>query len=244
MGDVPGAAEGSAAATTTATTTGPTGTPPASALSTAGVTTATAADSAAQTPPAQTSALTDAGKEAPKTGDQNTQTEEGKEGDAKPPVQVAPESYTDFKTPEGWTLDPKVDSTFKELAKANNLTQEAAQKFIDLALNQRVSQQQDLANGWEAFRQTKLTEAKADPDIGGQNWGKALGQAGAFINSLPAPRADALRAVLALTGAGDMAPVIYAFAQAGKAISESSYVGGGSPAPKQSTAELMFPGLK
>lgn len=90
----------------------------------------------------------------------------------------APESYADFKMPEGVNLLPESAEAVKEFAKANNMTQEAAQGMVDmyaqkvmpaLAKAQEAAWQKQV-DGWK----TEATKAHGKEGIEAAN--KALGR--------------------------------------------------------------------
>src|SRR5215469_13319641 len=47
------------------------------------------------------------------------------------PAEGAPEKYSDFKVPEGYQLDPEVNTKASDLFKSMGLSQDSAQKLVD-----------------------------------------------------------------------------------------------------------------
>ena len=77
------------------------------------------------------------------------------EGEPKPegdtPAEGAPEAYADFKLPEGMPVDPDFLDTAKAVFKGAGLSQEKAQKLVDLVVerDKRVEKAQfDQADAW------------------------------------------------------------------------------------------------
>jgi hypothetical protein len=82
----------------------------------------------------------------------------------------APEVYADFVMPEGLTLDPELTTDFKEIAKADNLSQEKAQKYVDAA-SKLVQKTIKTFQDQHAERIAQWAEqVKADPVVGGRNY--------------------------------------------------------------------------
>ena len=154
--------------------------------------------------------------------------------------------YGDFKLPEGVTVDPESLKPATELFAETGLSQEQAQKFIDLAMaresaaaHRGVQAFVDLQNQW-------VSEIKADPDIGGDRLKASLASAGRAIDRLNVP---GLREALNFTGAGNHPAVVKAFVRLGQMISEDRFRPGGAPPgrrsrdrrPKSSTTAIPEP---
>ena len=95
--------------------------------------------------------------------------------------------YGEFKLPEGVTADPDLLKPATELFAETGLSQEQAQKFIDLAMARETAAAHrgvqafvDLQNQW-------VSEIKADPDIGGDRLKASLASAGRAIDRLNVP---------------------------------------------------------
>jgi hypothetical protein len=152
----------------------------------------------------------------------------------------APDKY-EFKAPEGHTYDPQILSAFSETAKSLNLTQEAAQQFLD-SMAPAVAQRQQAQI--EAIRTEWVSKANSDAEIGGDQMPQRLSVARKALDAFGTPE---LRELLNESGLGNHPEIIRAFYRAGKAISEDTYVGGsagsGKPAPKDfgQTAAALYP---
>lgn len=87
---------------------------------------------------------------------------------------AAPESYADFKAPEGVELNGAVVDSFKGIAKKLNLSQEKAQAVIDEITPVMVSQQVEFINKVSG---QWLEKAKKDAEIGGSNYDASIQRA-------------------------------------------------------------------
>lgn len=105
---------------------------------------------------------------------------------AEPP---APIQYADFTLPEGTTLDPERLGKFKEIAGTGQVRQDVAQSLINLYLeeNQRMATEiqkqaeQHQRDVWNKLNDTWKTEARNDPQIGGNRFDTSLSRAKAVI---------------------------------------------------------------
>ena len=173
---------------------------------------------------------------APVEGAQEVKAEAATD-DAKPAG--APEVYEDFKVPEGKTLQPDFLDDLKAAAKELNLSQDAAQKLVDLALarGDKGQAQADAMKAkaiadWEA-------QVKADQEIGGDKLDVNLGVAKTALKEFGTPE---LKHLLDETGLGSHPEVIKFFVKAGKAISQDNVVTGKAPAPggRRDLAQALY----
>jgi hypothetical protein len=176
----------------------------------------------------------------------------------KPPAEPpkAPETYADFKLPEGAAVNADVlkDATaiFKEL----NLPQDAAQKLVDLyikdttkAAEAPANAYKDMIAGWRNDVLKDPTLASGDnlrPDVA-ENIGKlkaTLGDRAAI---------DRFNEVMNMSGLGNHPAIVSALNTWGKALAEGKHVEGKGPSPlgqvasgtkeRPSVAKAMFPNL-
>lgn len=89
------------------------------------------------------------------------------DGEKKDQPEGAPESYEDFKAPEGLKYDDQVIGAFKEVAKETNLTQAQAQNFLDkvapVIAQRQMDQVAEISKQW-AERSRSDKELSADWD--------------------------------------------------------------------------------
>lgn len=189
-------------------------------------------------PTTDTTILSDAAPADPSVSRDATQAEPPKTEEPKP---VVPEKY-EFKAPEGQELDAAQIEAFSPVAKELGLTQDQAQKLVDLqaqfaksqgeAMNVQIAKMHE---GWQA-------EARTDKEYGGPQFEANVGLASKALDAYGTP---ALRKALNDTGMGNHPELIRAFVRVGKAMSEDKLVSGnagGTGAPK-TPAERLFPHL-
>lgn len=149
-----------------------------------------------------------------------------------------PEAYADFVMPEGVTLDKAQVEAFAPIAKELGLTQEQAQKLVDL---QAAKVQADMAAADATIAQW-AEEAKADPEIGGAKWDGTLKAAQAAYVSVATPK---LREMLDTTGFGNHPEVIRMFAAIGSKLGlDKTPPAGTDPARGQRSLEERLYGPK
>lgn len=129
----------------------------------------------------------------------------------------APDKY-EFKAPEGRNFDNEVISSFSEIAKELNLSQDSAQKMLDKVGSKMVERQQaHLA----AISQEWAQASQADKEFGGDNIQSNLAVAKKALDAFGTPE---LRSLLNESGLGNHPELIRFFYRAGKSISEDQYV--------------------
>lgn len=164
---------------------------------------------------------------------------EGKPEGDKQVVEGAPEKYADFTAPEGATLAPELVTEASALAKELNLSQDKAQKVVELAAKQTA---QTLKAGTEAYQSVRAAwgeATKADPEFGGDKLAESLATARASMEATTTP---ALRELLAKTGLGDNAEVIRHFLKIAPAFAQDKHVPGGkAPGAAKSAAKVLYP---
>ena len=155
-------------------------------------------------------------------------------GDA--PAEGAPEAYADFKLPEGMPVDSDFLDTTKAVFKEAGLSQEKAQKLVDLVVerDKRVEKAQfDQADAW-AKEFMKSPTAKEDLSY--------AAKAREFCT-------PGVREMLKDPRIGNNPEILATFAKIGRMLSEDSMVEAGARggASEKSAAEVIFgdmPGLK
>ena len=190
------------------------------------------------TPPAaDTTAPPDAGQQgAPATAsaDNPPAADAKPEGD-KPEGDDKPAEYEPFTRPEGLGVDEELLGEFKAEAKRLNLSQEDAQKFVDLQAKALAKQTEQLAN----VRAQWAEQTKTDKEFGGEALSENLGVAKKALDTFATPE---LRKLLNESGLGNHPEVIRTFLRVGKAISEDGRVVSGlKAATSADPAKRLFP---
>ena len=173
--------------------------------------------------------------DAAKNDEGNPKSDEPTKTEAKPGV---PEKY-EFKAPEGMTLDEGAVKAFEPLAKELGLTQESAQKLVDLYATQKAADAKALADSWTKQQQTWNGELAADKEFGGAAFNTSKNQANAVLQKFSTP--DEIKAIEAM-GLGSFPPFVKALARMGKAMGEDSFVKGANTTPPKSPEDILYGG--
>lgn len=109
-----------------------------------------------ETPPAVPSE----GKEPPKDPkpDDEEKPKDGEEEESK--GEGAPEAYEPFKVPEGVSYDDEAAKEFGDLAKELNLTQEQAQKLVDVYAKKQTAQHEALTDHLNKMKESWVGDVK------------------------------------------------------------------------------------
>lgn len=151
----------------------------------------------------------------------------------------APEAYADFTLPEGYEMDGEILESFKGLAKELNVSQEKAQKFIDLQTQLATKQAEAYQAAVVAQGQQWAAEIKNDPQLGGENYDKSVASA---VKVIQAFGDESLSHLLNESGLGNH-PALFKFChRISAAISEDKFVMPGSQTdtPKEMTIVDAF----
>ncbi|HCQ7275347.1 TPA: peptidase [Citrobacter freundii] len=172
-------------------------------------------------------------EEKPADGDKP---EEEKPDDKEQKPEGAPEKY-EFKPAEGQELDTAALEQFEPIARELNLTNEQAQKMVDLygtKIMPMVQQQQ--AEAWQKTTEQWAADVKADKEIGGD---KLTGNLSAAQRALAQFGTPELKEYLEGTGLGNHPELVKAFIKIGKAMSEDGMVDGSNQG-QRSAAEVLY----
>lgn len=179
----------------------------------------------------------DKGSESQKTEEElaadKAKTEEA-EKNKKP--EGAPEKY-EFKPAEGQELDTSALEQFEPIARELNLTNEQAQKMVDLygtKIMPMVQQQQ--AEAWQKTTEQWAADVKADKEIGGDKLTANLSSAQRALDLFGSPE---LKEYLEGTGLGNHPELVKTFIKIGKAMSEDGMVSG-KETGQRSAAEVLY----
>lgn len=157
-----------------------------------------------------------------------------KEGEKKP--EGAPEKY-EFSAPEGTELDKAAVEQFEPIARELNLSQEQAQKLVDLygskVMPQLMKQQ---AESWQKQVADWGTAAKEDKEIGGDKFGANLEKAKQAMGTFATPE---LREFLESSGMGNHPEMIRLMVKVGAAMSEDNLVTSNEKG-QRSAADVLY----
>ncbi|HGO4162715.1 TPA: peptidase [Serratia marcescens] len=150
-------------------------------------------------------------KDAKEKADKEAAEKAGKE--KKP---EAPEKY-EFTPPEGQELDANALAVFEPIAKELGLSQEQAQKLVDIY--PQIQQQQ--AEAWSKQVADWGEQVKADKEIGGDKFNASVGAAQRALDQFGNTE---LREYLNASGLGNHPALVRFCAKVGKAMAEDSFV--------------------
>lgn len=94
-----------------------------------------------------------------------------------------PEKYEAFKLPEGATFEGPPLETFSALAKEAGLSQELAQKFVDMHLGFLGQQQEGYLAAMQEQEKTWGQELLNDPEIGGAKYDESVSKANRVLKT-------------------------------------------------------------
>lgn len=137
----------------------------------------------------------------------------------------APESYAEFKVPEGVSVSESQLEAATPVFKDLGLSQEAAQKLVDL----QVKNFQDQQAAWVETSKQWQDELKKDPDIGGAAFNDNVERARALVDRvLGKEDAQDLRELFQ-QGYGNFPPLFRFVVRLANAVSEDSFGGRSTP---------------
>ena len=153
----------------------------------------------------------------------------------------AQQAYGEFKLPEGVAVDADSLKPATELFAETGLSQDQAQKFIDLAMARETAAAHKSVQAFVDLQNQWVSEIKADPDIGGDRLKSSLASANRAIDRLNVP---GLREALNFTGAGNHPAIVKAFVRLGQMIAEDRFRPGHLARPQvpRSPAEVIYDG--
>lgn len=215
-----------------------------------------AAPAASEPAPATGDNPAPAGEPAPKEGDTSQPGAEGdkpaeekpaddkkqegdkpdeKKDDDKP--EGAPEKY-EFQASEGVELDTEALKEFEPVAREMNLTNEQAQKLVDVYPKILAGVQQRQVEAWQQTTEQWAADVKADKEIGGDKLPSNLSAAQRALDQFGTPE---LKTYLNDTGLGNHPDLVKAFVKIGKAMSEDGMVTGGHDSGGSDLVSAFYP---
>ena len=164
---------------------------------------------------------------------------EEKAAEEKKKEEGAPESYTDFSMPEGMEVDQGMMETFLPLAKEGKLSQEGAQKFVDLyskglkdSVDAHVKDWADAMGKWK-------DDTKADKEVGGERFDQTQVNVNLALKTFGNEK---LSEMLEVTGVGNHVEFVRFFDKIGTLVSNDKIdLGNVANAETRTQAEIMYP---
>lgn len=160
-------------------------------------------------------------------------------GDQIPKERVVPEKY-DLKLPEDSELDEGDVKNVADFAKQMKLTNDEAQKILDRENTLRVAMIEGQEELLDKQGETFLGEAKADSEIGGDNFDGKVEMAKRVIDAFGT---DELKRSLNTTKLGNHKEVIRVFSKIGEHLKDDSIIFPKSETPKKakSMEDVFYP---
>ena len=159
----------------------------------------------------------------------------------KPTGDDKPIEYGDFKVPEGMEVDKDALADFLPIAQGQKLSQEDAQKYIDIFAKGAERATEANAKAWTELKATWVETAKSDKEIGGERYDENVKLAKLAIDKLGT---EALATALETTGFGDNPEFIRIFSKVGKIVADDKFdFGSVTGEGSRSRAEVMYPDL-
>lgn len=161
--------------------------------------------------------------------------------DDKAKTEEAPIEYKDFTLPEGFEVDADVSKSFKEAAKELKLTQEQAQKLVDMQTSLATKQSKVAQEQWAGVQKDWREKAQSDKEFGGKEFQANIGVAKKALEKYGTKEfKDAIES----TGMGNHPELIRFLYKVGKSISEDKIMSEGDKgqAPREH-AKILYPGM-
>lgn len=171
----------------------------------------------------------------------------------------APDTYADFKAPDGYQIDPEVLKEALPVFKDLGLTQDQAQKLVDIQIQRDLAIAKARDTTYENLRNEWQGKVKSDPELAKAATDGKVGldavklDIGRAIATLPSALQSDFREAMNLTGAGDHPAFVKAMWQLSKLIGPGTAVKGNGPSPHGqanpdkpaavSAAKALYPNL-
>ena len=160
---------------------------------------------------------------------------------AKPEDGAKQIEYTDFKLPDGVTVDSAKITEFKTIAAELGIPQEGAQKILDMYSAELKQANEAPLRAWNALQTEWRDAVKNDPEIGGANLDKNLGNIKAGLTAVMGDAAQKFFEALSVTGAGNNPDVIRGLMKAAAPHSPATSVNGSPGSSGKTAGSTLYP---
>jgi hypothetical protein len=155
-------------------------------------------------------------------------------------AEKAPDKYEFEVDEDSLITDAHLDQIAK-YAKEHKLSQEAAQKVVDLQAETLKTQRQSLQDEYKRTTETWLGAAKADKEIGGDAFNRNVEISRRVVDRFASPE---FKKALNETGFGNHPELLRTFVRIGQAMAEDTLVVQGATSSKTRSMEDVFYGSK
>ena len=184
------------------------------------------------------------GKDSDKANDADAKDSANKDADKSDADgnKDTPGEYAEFTVPEGQELDKGAMDTFKPIAKELGLTQEQAQKLVDVYSGSTADASKVMMEQIDALHQSWIQEVRDDKELGGVKFDETISTARTFINGYGDEK---LTEVLNESGLGNHPAVVKLFYKLGRSMAEDNVNIGAirNAEGEVSLAKRMFPSM-
>jgi len=163
----------------------------------------------------------------------NTETEGQEETEAA----GAPEEYETFDLPNDFDMNNETLAEYHTWSKENNLTQEQAQKGVDMVAQMKQAEMQQ----WVEQQKSWVEEAKADAEYGNDKFDESISVA---VKARDSFGTSEFNEMLDSSGLGNHPEMIRFLHRVGKAISENSVVVGGTTTSQLTREAVLYPSMQ
>lgn len=162
-------------------------------------------------------------------------------GDKDEKSEGAPEKYETFKVPDGMEIDEAKAEAFGEVARDLNLTQEGAQKLVDMYAAEKLKDTEAALEEYDNLLAGWRKATKDDPEIGGAKLTVALSDCKLFVDTFGG-KASKFKEALDATGVGNHPEFVRVFSKVGALLREDKIVvSNAQPTPPaKSAAEKIY----
>jgi hypothetical protein len=171
----------------------------------------------------------------------------------KGPEARAPKEFTEFKTPEGFTLDTEVVKEANTLFKDIDVSQADAQRLVDFYIKHTKEAHEAPFNAWTEKQDDWRNQINSDSELGGSKLNGVKASIGKLLDSLGDTKTAAeFREAMDYTGAGNNPAVVRFLFRMAQKLTEGGPVRGGGPSPESmrspgvgapSAAQAIYPNL-
>ena len=163
--------------------------------------------------------------------------EEG-ENKSESEVASAPEEYGTFELPDNFDMNEETLGEYHTFAKENNLTQEQAQRGVDMVAQMKQAEMTQ----WVEQQKSWVDDAKKDAEFGGDKFEQNIAVA---VKARDSFGTSEFNEMLDTSGLGNHPEMIRFLNRVGKAISEDSVVVGGTSTTGNQTREaVLYPSMQ